>query len=128
MEQDADFGQPTRMLFLGDDRLADGFRLIGFETWSNPAPAEVDRVLRDLVRERAKAFVLIDDALMAREIPHLRRVMREGGRIVVMAVPALNAPPRLASTVARRVDTLFGNSGGGASQPPAERPTSGEPS
>ena len=32
MAQEPESGHTTRMLFLGDDTLADGFRLIGFET------------------------------------------------------------------------------------------------
>ena len=101
-------GNSTRMLFLGEDRLADGFRLIGFETYPNPDPQDVDRILRDLQRQREKAVVVVDEAVMSQDIPNLRRVRREGGRIVVIAVPALNAPPKLTSEVAARLAALFG--------------------
>ena len=108
MDTPDDHGQTTRMLFLGEDRLADGFRLIGFETYPNPDPQDVDRILRDLQRGREQAFVVVDEAVMGQDIPNLRRVRREGGRIVVIAVPALNAPPKLASEVAARLAALFG--------------------
>lgn len=101
-------GRPTRMLFLGEESLADGFRLIGFETHANPAPEEVDRILRDLRRNREKAFVVVDDRVMGQEPPNLRRVRKEGGRIVVIAVPSLSAPTILASEVADRLAALFG--------------------
>jgi vacuolar-type H+-ATPase subunit F/Vma7 len=101
-------GRPTRMLFLGEESLADGFRLIGFETHANPAPEEVDRILRDLRRNREKAFVVVDDAVMGQEVPNLKRVRKEGGRIVVIAVPSLSAPTVLASEVAERLAALFG--------------------
>ena len=107
-DTEQDPGQPTRMLFLGEERLADGFRLIGFETHANPTPEEADRLLRDLRREQAKAFVVVDDVLMEQKISNLQRVRLEGGRIVVVAVPALNAPPRLTSEVAQRLAALFG--------------------
>ncbi|NEX21224.1 ATPase [Thiorhodococcus mannitoliphagus] len=100
--------QPTRMLFLGDDRLADGFRLIGFETHPNPSEQEAEQVFRDLLRQREKAFVIVDDALMHQRIPSLRRVLDEGGRIVVIAVPALGAAPKLTSDVAQRLSAMFG--------------------
>lgn len=100
--------QQTRMLFLGDDRLADGFRLIGFETHPSPSTQEAEQVFRDLLRQHAKAFVIVDDALMQEGIPSLRRVMDEGGRIVVIAVPALSAQPKLTSDVAQRLSALFG--------------------
>jgi vacuolar-type H+-ATPase subunit F/Vma7 len=99
---------PTRMLFLGDASLADGFRLIGFEAHPDPTPADVDRVLRDLVRNRERAFVVVDDALMHADIPQLQRVRKEGGRIVVLSVPLLSAPPVLSSEVADRLTALFG--------------------
>jgi len=100
---------PTRMLFLGEERLADGFRLIGFETHPNPEPDAVDRILRDLLRGREKAFVVVDDAVMQQDIPSLKRVRREGGRIVVIAVPALGEGPKLGSEVAGRLAALFGS-------------------
>lgn len=101
-------GRPTRMLFLGEESLADGFRLIGFETHASPGPEEVDRILQDLRRNREKAFVVVDDAVMGQDVPNLKRVRKEGGRIVVIAVPSLSAPTVLASEVAERLAVLFG--------------------
>ncbi|MBK1695233.1 ATPase [Chromatium weissei] len=101
-------GDSTRLLFFGEETLAAGFRLIGFETHSNSAPRDVDQLLRELQRSQAKAFVVVDEAVMAQDIPQLQRVLREGGRIVVIAVPALNAPPQLTSEVATRLAALFG--------------------
>jgi len=98
----------TRMLFLGDDGLADGFRLIGFETHANPSPQDVERVLRALQREREHAFVIVDDAVMQADIPALQQLLDEGGRIVVIAIPPLAAPPRLSSSVAGRLAAMFG--------------------
>lgn len=103
----------TRMLFLGEEALADGFRLIGFETYPDPSLEEVERVLRELQRERESAFVVVADALMRADIPALRQAQREGGRIVVVAVPPLSAAPRLDSAVARRVAAMFGSVTGG---------------
>jgi vacuolar-type H+-ATPase subunit F/Vma7 len=97
------------MLFLGDDRLADGFRLIGFETFPNPTPAQVDDIFRGLTRNREKAFVIVDDPIMRSDIAGLRQVRREGGRIVVVSVPQLNQPPELISGVADRLAVMFGN-------------------
>ena len=100
MTTEHEHGQPTRMLFLGEESLADGFRLIGFETHPNPTPEEVDRVFRDLSRGRDKAFVVVDDRVMRRGHPEPKRVRREGGRIVVIAVPPLKRTrPMLASEV-----------------------------
>lgn len=108
METPSEQGHTTRLLFLGEESLADGFRLIGFETHPNPAPEEVDRILRNLQRNQERALVIVDDAVMREDIPNLKRVRREGGRILVIAVPRLNESPVLASEVADRLATLFG--------------------
>lgn len=99
---------PTRMLFLGDDSLAEGFGAIGFETHPNPAPSDVDRLFRELLAAREKAFVIVDDEVMRMDVEHLKRVRREGGHIVVVAVPPLSAPPRLGSEVVERLARMFG--------------------
>jgi vacuolar-type H+-ATPase subunit F/Vma7 len=100
------------MLFLGDESLADGFRLVGFETFPDPPVSEVDRIFRELQRGKENAFVVVDDRIMQSGAAELVAVRREGGRIVVVAVPALTAPPRLSSDVADRVQRMFGNSEG----------------
>ena len=97
------------MLFMGDDSLADGFRLIGFETFPNPEPDEIEKLLRELIKNQEKAFVIVDDQLMQADIKALRRVRREGGRIVVTSVPRLKEPPKLASDVADRLNAMFGS-------------------
>ncbi|SDX87088.1 ATP synthase F subunit [Allochromatium warmingii] len=108
MDTPSEPGQPTRLLFLGEENLADGFRLIGFEAHPNPSPAQVEQILRQLQHTHDKAFVLVDEALMREDIPQLKRVRREGGRILVMAVPSLQGPTALSSDVAERLAALFG--------------------
>ena len=102
--------RPSRLLFLGEDSLCDGFRLIGFETLSNPSEPQVEALLAHLIREREQAFVIVDQRLMQANIPSLRHIRREGGRILLIAVPPLQSPDVLASEVAERVQALFGNS------------------
>ena len=124
-------GRPSRMLFLGEESLADGFRLIGFETLADPTPEAADQVFRDLSRSREKAFVILDDRLMRADCPNLKRVRREGGRIVVISVPPLTGPAVLASEVADRLDALFGAAAGthagaaGGSTPAGPRASNG---
>jgi vacuolar-type H+-ATPase subunit F/Vma7 len=108
------------MVFLGADSLAEGFRVIGFEAHGSPSPADVDRVFRELLASRDKAFVIVDDAVMRMDVDTLKRVRREGGRIVVVAVPPLAAAsPTLGSEVAERLASMFG--GGNLMQPNATK-------
>ena len=54
MSADSKFRTPggdTRMLFLGDAALTDGFRLIGFETWADPNIEQLDQLLGELLDE-----------------------------------------------------------------------------
>ncbi len=99
----------TRMVFLGADSLADGFRLIGFETHADPSVEAVDQVFRELCTARERAFVLVDEQVMCSGAANLARVRREGGRIVVVAVPPLAGPAQLKSEVADRLAAMFGN-------------------
>jgi vacuolar-type H+-ATPase subunit F/Vma7 len=103
-------GEGTRMIFLGADSLADGFRLIGFETHANPSADDVDQLFRTLRHSRDKAFVVVDEAVMRSGAGNLARVRREGGRIVVVAVPPLAGPVELESEVADRLQAMFGSS------------------
>ena len=99
----------TRMLFLGAASLADGFRLIGFETHPDPSAEQVDQVFRTLRQSREKAFVIVDEAVMRSGAANLARVRREGGRIVVVSVPPLAGPVDLQSEVADRLQAMFGS-------------------
>lgn len=108
MTSEREAAHPTRLLFLGETALAEGFRLIGFETHPDPSPAEAERIIRELNHTRERAFMIVDDRLMAADIPSLKRVRREGGRVLVVSVPPLKAPPLLTSEVADRVSALFG--------------------
>ena len=99
---------PTRMLFLGDAALTDGFRLIGFETWPDPSTQLVEQVIGEILQTRANAFVILDCRLAEKNARILERVRAEGGRIVITEVPPLNEPDRFSSQIDKQVDSLFG--------------------
>lgn len=98
----------TRLLFLGEDSLGDGFRLIGFEVFPNPADEDVERLLRELSATRQNAFVVVDQRILGAGIPTLQQLLREGGRILITAVPPLKDPTRLSSETLERLQAVFG--------------------
>jgi vacuolar-type H+-ATPase subunit F/Vma7 len=98
----------TRMCFLGDRALAEGFALIGFETTPDATAADLDQLLGDLKQSRANAFVVIDQRLAAAGSRLLPRVYEEGGRIVVTEVPALANPEGLTLDIDEQVRLLTG--------------------
>jgi vacuolar-type H+-ATPase subunit F/Vma7 len=98
----------TRMIFLGDAALADGFQLIGFETHVDPTPEHLERVLRGLEERQEKAFVVIGTACPAQQCAAYRRLRNEGGRVVISRVPPLAAPADFQCEVDQRVRVLLG--------------------
>lgn len=105
------FGNPavgTRMLFLGDAALTDGFRLIGFEAWPDPSPQQLDQVLQELLDHPGNALVILDSRLAGAPSPALQRIRSEGGRIVVTEVPPLNAPDHFQTAIDRHIRRLLG--------------------
>lgn len=108
-----DDGGTTRMLFLGEAELAAGFRLLGFEVWVEPTETEMDRVLKQLIDQRQKAFVILGSRCAGSPSAVLRRVRDEGGRIVITEVPPLHAPERFHREIDDRIGQLFARADGG---------------
>ncbi len=98
----------TRLHFLGEQALAEGFALIGFETTADASAADLDRLLGELLRERENAFVVIDQKLAAAGSRLLPRVYDEGGRIVVVEVPPLSNPDGFHLDIDEQVEILIG--------------------
>lgn len=99
---------PARMIALGSAALMEGFALIGFEIHVDPAPEEIDRLMRDLLRTQQAALVVIEQPLAARPGPHLLRAQNEGGRIVITEIPALGRPEHYHSRVETLVQQALG--------------------
>ena len=99
---------PTRMLFMGDPALTDGFQLIGFETWSDPTVSEFDQILAQLVNDKQNALVIIDSRLSESGSLLLNHVRAEGGRIVITEVPPLNDPEGFYCNIDDQVKALLG--------------------
>ncbi|MCP3867916.1 MAG: ATPase [Gammaproteobacteria bacterium] len=98
---------PTRMLFLGDAPLADGFNLIGFETWADPDSGQLQRVINELLTSRTNAFVILDHTLATAHSKLLAQVRNQGGRIVITVVPPLNAPDLFQSQIDQQVNNML---------------------
>ncbi len=109
MNSETDSSVVTRMLFLGDVALTDGFRLIGFETWSDPTPEVVEQILTELILARQNAFVILDSKLAMMESSALKKIRMEGGRIVITEVPSLSDPDNFHCEVDNKVRSLLGD-------------------
>ena len=92
MSRPGDAGHDTRLIAMGSAALMEGFAVIGFETWPDAVPQDVESVLATLSRGKERALVLLEPSLARTGTPALQRLRREGGRIVVVEVPPLQAP------------------------------------
>lgn len=101
----------TRQVFLGDDNLATGFRLAGFEVYPDADVNDLDRVLEELLSSRTPAFVVIDQTLADSDSRRLNEVRQEGGRILLTQVPALTDPGNMKSSVDAHIRQLLGIEG-----------------
>jgi vacuolar-type H+-ATPase subunit F/Vma7 len=108
MDPHGDESTPTRMLFMGEAAVTEGFRLIGFETWADPTQRVLDELLETLLDNRQKAFIILGPALAGCDSPLLKRVRAEGGHIVVTQIPSLAAADNFQCEIDDRLQLLLG--------------------
>ena len=101
----------TRMLFIGSAALTDGFRLIGFETLTNPKEEEIDRLITGLLERRENAFLVVEQRDEYAASRMLRQVRSEGGRIVLSEVPSLHDPSCFHCELDKQIEKLMGVGG-----------------
>ena len=97
------------MIFMGSSALTDGYRLIGFETWAEPKPSDIEKLLRELVNKRQNAFLVIEEGCDKEESPMLDQVRAVGGHIVVCIVPPLNEADRFRTRIDERLRMMLGS-------------------
>jgi vacuolar-type H+-ATPase subunit F/Vma7 len=102
--------ETTRMIALGTAPLVEGFALIGFETFPNATPAQLEQLLEQLVRSETRALLLLEEALARSDGPWLNRVRNEGGNLVVTELPALHEPQNYHPPVEYLVTSILGPS------------------
>ncbi|MCU7797959.1 MAG: V-type ATP synthase subunit F [Candidatus Thiodiazotropha sp. (ex Myrtea spinifera)] len=88
----SDTAHPVRNIFIGGPALTDGFRLIGFETLTDPDGYQLDRLLSELQKEKQRALLIIEQSVNHVGSKMLDQIRSEGGRIVLSEVPSLHDP------------------------------------
>lgn len=96
---------PARMIALGSSALMEGFALIGFETYADPAPEAIESLLQELMRNQQAALVVIEQSLTRNPGRHLMHAQNEGGRIVITEIPGIG----MSDTYHSRVESLVQN-------------------
>jgi vacuolar-type H+-ATPase subunit F/Vma7 len=98
------------MIVLGSAQLADGFRLIGLETYPDATPDTVEKLLQHLVATDATALIFLEHALARGAGAWLQRVRNEAGRIIITEIPPLHAPGSYQPAVDDLVKSALGPS------------------
>ncbi len=98
----------SRMYFLGEAALANGFRLAGFHVYPNATEEQLEDLLHSLQEGRETAFVILDHTLYDSELEILAELRGEGGRILIAQVPPLQDPGAMHSPVDQRIAQLLG--------------------
>jgi len=98
----------TRLYFLGESALANGFRLAGFRVFGDATEEQLDDLLQGLVENRERAFVVLDHTLYSADLPILEQLRNEGGRVLLSQVPPLHDPGDMRSPVDSRIAQLLG--------------------
>ncbi len=98
----------TRLIMLGEAALCAGFSLIGFETWPDASPQQLDTVLNELMDRNETAVVFLEPALARCDCDSLRQLQHRGGGIVITEIPPLNAPRDYRPQVEELVISVLG--------------------
>ncbi|MEW8507005.1 MAG: V-type ATP synthase subunit F [Candidatus Thiodiazotropha sp.] len=98
----------VRNIFVGSHALTDGFRLIGFETLTDPDTATLDELLSRLLQDRERALLIIEQSVNRLGSKLLDQIRIEGGHIVLSEVPSLHNPEEFHSELDEQLKKLTG--------------------
>jgi vacuolar-type H+-ATPase subunit F/Vma7 len=100
---------PARLIALGSPALMEGFELIGFETYPDPAPEALEALFRELLLRQQAALVVIEQGLAQNPGRHLLRALSEGGRIIITEIPEIMQSASYHSRVENLVQSILGS-------------------
>ena len=99
---------PARMIAFGSAALMEGFALIGFETYADPTPETIEKLLHELMRDQQAALMVIEQGLARNAGRNLARAQREGGRIIITEIPEIHLSGSYHSRVENLVQEILG--------------------
>jgi vacuolar-type H+-ATPase subunit F/Vma7 len=97
-----------KLIFMGSNALAEGFALLGFETFPNATTDTVENILADLLKNKEKALVFLEDKLTQQPGPAFLRARSEAASIIITEIPPLNAPETYRPSVEELVARILG--------------------
>ncbi|MDM8568933.1 V-type ATP synthase subunit F [Thiotrichales bacterium HSG1] len=99
-----------RLIFMGSNALAEGFALLGFETFPNATSDMVENTLSELLKKKTKALIFLEDSLTKQIGPAFLQARSTSAEIIITEIPALNAPNNYRPSVEELVERVLGPS------------------
>ena len=99
-----------KIIAIGNSALMDGFALLGIETYADASADEINAVLNELVRERERALVYLQQDLMTAEIPIIQQLRIKGGTILICEIPDLQTANDYQPEVEKLIGRVLGSS------------------
>ncbi|HIE02704.1 MAG TPA: hypothetical protein EYP59_20880 [Thiotrichaceae bacterium] len=99
-----------RLIFIGSHALAEGFALLGFETFPNATTEQVESTLSGLLKNKGKALIFLEDNLTQQPGPSFLRARTEAAGIIITEIPPLSAPETYRPAVEELVARVLGPS------------------
>jgi len=95
---------------MGSQALAEGFALLGFETFRNATVDIVENELAKLLTKQERALVFLEDNLTQKPGASFLRARSESAGIIITEIPPLNAPNTYRPSVEELVVRVLGAS------------------
>ena len=99
-----------KIIAIGNSALMDGFALLGIETYADASADEINAVLTDLVHQRERALVYLQQDLMSAEIPMIQQLRVQGGSILICEIPDLHTADDYQPEVEKLIGRVLGSS------------------
>jgi vacuolar-type H+-ATPase subunit F/Vma7/vacuolar-type H+-ATPase subunit H len=97
-----------KLIFMGSNALAEGFALLGFETFPAATLDMVENVLAELLKKQTNALIFLEDNLVGGTA--FLQVRSKSAGIIITEIPALNVPDNYCPSVEELVDRILGPS------------------
>jgi vacuolar-type H+-ATPase subunit F/Vma7 len=99
-----------KIIAIGNAALMDGFALLGIKTYADASAEEINAVLTELVRNRERALVYLQQNLMSADIPMVQQLRTRGGSILICEIPDLHTAEDYQPEVEKLIGRVLGSS------------------
>lgn len=99
-----------KIIAIGNAALMDGFALLGIKTHADASAEAINAVLTELVQNRERALVYLQQNLMSAEIPMVQQLRTRGGLILICEIPDLHAADDYQPEVEKLIGRVLGSS------------------